>query len=102
MYKNKKFGVFGLGLSGLATLKYLAKKQADFIAFDDGEATIAKTSNNYPQFANNLRDLNDPAWQKIDYLILSPGIPLTYPSPHKIVEIEIRKSKSEIGSILES
>ncbi len=87
MYKNKKFGVFGLGLSGLATIKYLTKKQANFIAFDDGEATITKIRSDYPQFTNNLRDLNDPTWQKIDYLILSPGIPLTYPSPHKIVEI---------------
>ena len=87
MYKNKKFGIFGLGLSGLATMKYLAKKQANFIAFDDGELTVAKIRANYPQFANNLCDLDDLAWQEIDYLILSPGIPLTYPSPHKIVKI---------------
>lgn len=77
---NKKFGVFGLGISGIATLKYLRKKGVSFIAYDDKITELA-------EFADHVRDLSDPLWEKIDYLILSPGIPLTHPKPHRVVEI---------------
>ena len=87
MFSNKKFGVFGLGISGLATMKYLEKKNLDFIAYDDQENTRTNITNQYPIFLDKLKDLSDPSWQKINYLIVSPGISLTYPKPHKIIEI---------------
>ena len=40
MYRDKKFGVFGLGISGIATINYLKSKQADFIAYDDNQENI--------------------------------------------------------------
>jgi len=85
--KNKKFGIFGLGLSGLATIKYLSHHGVNFIAFDDQATTITKITENYPELSKYLRDLSDIAWQNLDYLILSPGIPLTYPDPHKVVKL---------------
>ncbi len=87
MFENKKIGVFGLGLSGIATLKYLSKKEVDFIAFDDKEETIKKIIKDHPEFSKYLKDLADEAWGAIDYLILSPGISLTHPEPHKIVKL---------------
>lgn len=87
MDKIKKFGVFGLGISGVSTMKYLAKQNIDFIAYDDLENTRISIINKYPNFANNIKDLSNAAWQKIDYLIASPGISLNYPKPHKVVEI---------------
>lgn len=87
MYKNKKFGVFGLGLSGIATMKYLARKGVDFIACDDNHKSISEISKKYPEFADKIYDLDSESWSRIDYLILSPGIPLTFPAPHKVVEM---------------
>jgi UDP-N-acetylmuramoylalanine--D-glutamate ligase len=85
--KSKKFGIFGLGLSGLSAMKYLAENKIDFIAYDDQEKTILNISSKYLELADNLKDLSSKSWQAIDYLILSPGIALTYPKPHKVVEI---------------
>jgi UDP-N-acetylmuramoylalanine--D-glutamate ligase len=87
MDKNKKFGVFGLGLSGLATMKFLAHQELDFIAFDDQENTILKIKNDCPKLVKNTKDLSSPLWKEIDYLVLSPGIALTYPKPHPVVKI---------------
>lgn len=87
IYKNKKFGVFGLGLSGIATMKYLTRKGAQFIAYDDNQKSIMEICQKYPEFTDKIYDLDHNLWKEIDYLILSPGIPLTFPAPHKIVEI---------------
>ncbi len=87
MYSSKKFGVFGLGLSGVSTIKYLAKNAADFIAFDDNIKALSNISNNMPELADYLHDLSSKKWQEIDYLILSPGIPLEFPSTHAVVDI---------------
>lgn len=80
IYRNKKFGVFGLGLSGLATMQYLKKKSADFIAYDDKIHQIEG-------FNEYLCPITDLRWTKLDYLILSPGIPLHFPRPHQVVEL---------------
>lgn len=87
MNKNKKFGVFGLGVAGLSTMKYLTRKGCEFIAYDDNISSIDKINLSYPEFSSNLHDLSDPSWCEIDYLILSPGIPLTYPAPHQVVTL---------------
>ena len=84
---SKKFGVFGLGISGIATMQYLANLNADFIAYDDQPATIAKISQQHPELAKNLLDLSNDAWKKLDYLILSPGIALTFPQIHPVVKL---------------
>ncbi len=83
MYKKKKFGVFGLGISGIATLNYLKAKGAEFIAYDDGLKLISSLSDKYPEFVSKFKDLSHSEWEDIDYLILSPGIP----SSHPVVEI---------------
>lgn len=92
MLENKKFGVFGLGISGIATLKYLKHRNINFIAFDDSQETIKKIQKNYPEFSNNLVALDQDGWQEIDYLVLSPGIPLYYPNSHPVVQLA-KKSK---------
>lgn len=76
---NKKFGVFGLGVSGIATMKYLKSKEADFIAFDNNLSQIEKIAQANPELAPHMKNLEDPQWYDIDYLIFSPGIALTHP-----------------------
>ena len=79
MDNNKIFGVFGLGVSGVATINYLKSKGINFIAFDDRENVISNLSTNHPELANNFKSVSDILWQKIDTLILSPGIPESHP-----------------------
>lgn len=95
MYKDKKFGVFGLGVSGISTMKYLKARGASFIAFDDKEPTILDIKLKFPELADNLIDISESEWQEIDYLILSPGIPLTHPEPHLVVK-NARKINAKI------
>jgi UDP-N-acetylmuramoylalanine--D-glutamate ligase len=79
MYSNKKFGVFGLGISGVATVKFLESKNANFIAYDDRKNIVLGLSSRYPKVVNSFKDLSDASWQEVDCFILSPGIPDSHP-----------------------
>ena len=74
------YGVLGMGLSGLATIEFLRKEGLDFIAWDDSLASRDKLQNQL-QLANP----EDKRWQGVTCLIISPGMPLYYPSVHPIV-----------------
>jgi UDP-N-acetylmuramoylalanine--D-glutamate ligase len=87
IYKDHLFGVFGLGLSGISTMRYLIKKGAKFIACDDNQNIINNIVNSYPYLAKYIWPISEDAWKNIDFLILSPGIALHYPIPHNIVAI---------------
>jgi len=89
------YGVFGLGLSGLATLSFLLDKKVKFIAYDDNQANLKKAEDLLNGNKDSLCDLDDDQWSQIECLILSPGIPLYFPEPHKIVKIA-RKYNIEI------
>ena len=80
------YGVFGLGLSGLATIAFLSDKNISFIAWDDNELNVKKAKD---KIANHdmLCDIQDKKWTQINCLILSPGIPLYFPEPHPIVKL---------------
>lgn len=80
--KNKKIGVFGLGLSGLSTVKALIKAGAIVYAWDDNtdQQNIAR------DLGAEIYDLTKTLDDSFDSLILSPGIPLTNPVPHAIVQ----------------
>lgn len=87
MFDSKKIGIFGLGLSGVSTMKYLATKGYRFVAYDDNIATVKKLQETYPELLHRFKDLRNNSWNEIDCLIISPGIPLDHPKPHKVVEI---------------
>lgn len=79
MDNNKKFGVFGLGISGVATIKFLDSINSQFIAFDDRPSVISSLSIEHPNFSNKFKDLSCEIWKELDYFILSPGIPDSHP-----------------------
>ncbi len=91
----KKIGVFGLGLSGIATMKFLQRQNLSFVAYDDNEATRLNVMANYPELGCFLKNIDDDAWLEIDCLVLSPGIALYFPQPHKIVTIA-KEAKAQI------
>lgn len=91
---NKKIGIFGLGKSGLAALAFLKNLKIDAIAWDDNLTIINSIKNNllaakYDKInlQDNLLHIDHEKWTKLNYIVISPGIPLYYPQPHNILTI---------------
>lgn len=79
--KNKRVLVFGLGISGLSTVKALNKLGAQIVVSD------SKTKEELKDFFDEIKDIyvekylntNDIPLEDIDLIVKSPGIPLTAP-----------------------
>ena len=82
LFPGKKVAVFGLGLSGLATARALAAGGAEPMLWDDGEKALAAAR----EAGFTPVDLREADWSAFAALILSPGVPLTHPKPHWVVE----------------
>lgn len=68
-YEDLKIGIFGLGISGISSLDYLKDKAKKIICWDDSDANRAKIDERC------LAPISDPAWQELDMIIMSPGVP---------------------------
>lgn len=82
---RKLYGVLGLGRSGSATIGFFIKNHINFIAWDDTEQTRSSLLKQFPEVTFTSTD--DKKWLDIDYLVISPGIPTTFPKPHPLVVI---------------
>ncbi len=87
--------VFGLGRSGLASARALVRSEAEVWAWDDDEDA-----------RNRARDEDVPLvnlytcdWKELMTLLLSPGIPLHHPKPHRIVELALAANCEIISDI---
>nr|WP_210286253.1 UDP-N-acetylmuramoyl-L-alanine--D-glutamate ligase [Hansschlegelia beijingensis] len=94
-FKGKRVAVFGLGGSGLATVRSLVAGGADVTAFDDSAASVEKAR------AEGLPtgDLREADFAGFDSLVLAPGVPLTHPTPHWTVERARAAGVEIIGDI---
>lgn len=84
--KHKKVAVFGLGKSGLATVKSLCASGAECYVWDDNEAGRDALK----KLALETVTVEDPHqydWNSMEALVLSPGVPFTHPEPHYIVKL---------------
>lgn len=87
--------VLGLGKSGLSAARALHAAGAEVWAWDDNEDTRAKArAKDIP-----LVDLHTCNWNEPTSLILSPGIPHTYPQPHPVVALARKHNAEVIGDI---
>jgi len=79
LFAGKPVAVMGLARSGLAAARALAAGGAEVRGWDDGEASrLAAQAAGIP-----LADLSRPeSWAGVGTLVLSPGIPHTFPAPH--------------------
>ena len=94
-YEGKDVAVFGLGRSGISTCRALMAGGARVCAWDDNEAARkAAEAAGVP-----LVDLNKRDWQNFACLVLSPGIPLRYPEPHRFVKMAQMVSVPVIGDM---
>lgn len=81
-YEDQAVAVFGLGRSGRTTCAALAAGGANVLAWDDNAETRAKAQAD----GLTLTDLDRADWSEVRALVLSPGVPLTHPEPHRLVK----------------
>jgi UDP-N-acetylmuramoylalanine--D-glutamate ligase len=92
---GKRVALFGLGGSGLSTLRALIAGGAEVAAWDDSEAARARAV--AAGFA--LEDLSKADWSSFSALVLAPGVPLTHPKPHWTAERAHAAKVEIIGDI---
>jgi len=81
-FAGRKVALFGLGGSGLATLRALRAGGADVLAWDDSPESAARARDQ----GFTVSDLRDADWSDFAALVLAPGVPLTHPVPHWTVD----------------
>ena len=94
-FKGKTVAVFGLGVSGLATVRSLLDGGATVAAWDDSEA--GRTTAEKAGIA--LTDLRTADWSTFSSLVLAPGVPLTHPEPNWVVLKAQQHSVEIIGDV---
>ena len=77
-FAGRRLAVFGLGVSGRASVKALAAGGAELAAWDDSSAGQHAAS----EEGLVLTDLRQSDWDEFSALVLAPGVPLTHPEPH--------------------
>lgn len=87
------FAVLGLGRSGAATAETLIASGAHVLAWDDSETARAAAP------ADILFDLRNADWSSIDALLMSPGIPTTFPTPHPVAAAAKAAGKPIVSDI---
>jgi UDP-N-acetylmuramoylalanine--D-glutamate ligase len=94
-FENKHIAVFGLGKSGLVTAERLNSGKAHVVVWDDDKSRREEAKTKGLQ----VKDLVTESWPETDALVLSPGVPLTHPSPHPVVDIAKKAGASVVGDI---
>ncbi|WP_455478180.1 UDP-N-acetylmuramoyl-L-alanine--D-glutamate ligase [Bartonella sp. B10] len=94
-YKGQKVALFGLRQSGLAAARALISGGAEVVAWDDNSACVQVAYKEHIP----TKDLQYEDWSEFSALILSPGVPLTYPQPHWVVKKARQAGIEIIGDI---
>lgn len=92
-FKARKIAVFGLARSGLACAEALRAGGAQVFAWDDSDAAVATAR----AAGVPVADLRQADFSGFDALVLSPGVPLTHPSPHWTVRRAMAAGVEIIG-----
>lgn len=94
--KDRTYAVMGLGKSGAAAARALARAGATVLAWDDTEAGRSHVRG---MAGVELVDLAARGLAEVDALILSPGIPHTFPEPHPVAVDAKARDLSIIGDV---
>jgi UDP-N-acetylmuramoylalanine--D-glutamate ligase len=82
-FKGRDVAVFGLARTGLAAARALTAGGARVHAWDDSDVSRASAeAHGVP-----VSDINSRDWRSFAALVLSPGVPLTFPEPHRVVTL---------------
>jgi UDP-N-acetylmuramoylalanine--D-glutamate ligase len=94
-FAGQSVALFGLGGSGVATALALQAGGARLVAWDDSEAARKRAA----AAGIALGDLAAMPWRDFAALVLSPGVPLTHPKPHWVVDRAHAAGLAIIGDI---
>ncbi|MGH7094927.1 MAG: Mur ligase family protein, partial [Stellaceae bacterium] len=94
-FAGRTIGVLGLARSGRAAAAALAAGGATVLAWDDSHNVRDAVAGDM-----QISNPEDPRWRRIAALVLSPGIPHSFPKPHPVVE-RARADGTEIIGDLE-
>ncbi|MBN9234818.1 MULTISPECIES: UDP-N-acetylmuramoyl-L-alanine--D-glutamate ligase [Phyllobacteriaceae] len=94
-FAGRRVSLFGLGGSGIATARALIEGGAEVLAWDDNPESVARAQ----EQGVTTGDLRGADWAGISSLVLSPGVPLTHPKPHWVVELARAASVEVIGDV---
>src|SRR6201996_2665369 len=81
-FAHKTIAVFGLARTGLGAVRAAVAGGTTVIAWDD--SSTARDLGG--QEGAQIMPWREWPWEKITALVLSPGVPLTHPKPHGVVE----------------
>ena len=93
-FAGRRIAVLGLARSGLAAARALAAGGAEILAWDDNPGVREAVAAEIP-----LADLGAVDWREIPALVLSPGIPHSFPAPHPAVVLARAAGAEIIGDI---
>lgn len=93
--KGQSFGVFGLGATGIASAEALVASGAEVYSWDENAVAREKTANT-PYRPEHPRHW---PWDRLEAVVLSPGVPLTHPRPHAIVRKAVSSKVPVIGDV---
>ena len=94
-FANKTVAVFGLARTGLGAVRSLVAGGTDVIAWDDNSSARDLGG----QEGAAIMPWREWPWEKISALVLSPGVPLTHPQPHGVVEHANAAKVAVIGDV---
>ncbi len=91
-FKDRRIAVLGLGRTGVAAARALRAAGAEVIAWDDKPETRASSG-------LATRDPSAEGWRGIDLLVLSPGIPHSFPAPNPHVAAARAAGVAIVGDV---
>jgi len=94
-FAGKKVAVFGLARTGLSAVASLKAGGAEVLAWDDNSAARDLGG----QAGAEITPWREWGWSGIAALVLSPGVPLTHPRPHEVVQHAGRAGVAVIGDV---
>ena len=94
-FANQDVGAFGLARTGISAARALIAGGARVFAWDDGEDSRRAAA----QLGARVQEFATWPWQRLASLILSPGVPLTHPAPHAVVNAARAANVEIIGDV---
>ncbi len=94
-YADKRVGVYGLGRTGISVVQTLLAGGAEVLCWDDDPGR--REAGN--ELGATAIEPTIDAWQGIVAVVLSPGVPLTFPEPHPVARIAEELGAEILGDI---
>lgn len=94
-FAGRDVAVFGLARTGITAARALVAGGAHVMAWDDSaEARASAEAEGVP-----VADISARDWRGFAALVLSPGVPLHHPRPHRVVELARAVGVPVIGDV---